>query len=422
METALDTVHRMTEIDELYANKQVALANSLIQAREKTSLFESKIEFLAIYKVGDQMNVHKKTDTAGKEYSVHFVEISSKEIKGLLGEKANKGSMYSYIEAAALELKRKLFVYRDRDSEQFVMSSLYGDVAYKSGRLTIEFNPDTEHLFLDLKDNYSKIRLDIAFKFQTNGGFQLYKLLKSMSYSIPEPDLSLNQEDFPAMQKEFSLGELRLQLGFVDLNQPEIQKESQKAYPDADRLFEIEKKPKYKRWNDFYKRVLDPGMNEINEISDIYIESIEKICTAHGRVDGAVIKLQRNREYYLRNQKEQKNTSLSSPTSAMTLTEEQMDEFIDEMRRLIKENLPTKDLRAIAKAAHYEMDKIKGAYEIAEKAGTIGNLTGWMISAINRGFSAPKKKSKDNYNSFKTTRDYDFDEIERDLQNKRVVR
>ena len=118
----------ITEIDEIYSNKQVALANSLIQAREKTSLFESKIELLAIYKVGDEKNVHKKVDADGMEYTVHYVDISAKEIKQLLGSKANNGSMYTYIEAAALELKKKLFIYRDRGSEEFVMKSLYGDV------------------------------------------------------------------------------------------------------------------------------------------------------------------------------------------------------------------------------------------------------------------------------------------------------
>ena len=96
MDTGI-AVQNAADIDELYANKQVALANSLIQARERTSLFESKIELLAIYKVGEEKNVRKKTDVAGKTYTVHYVDISAKEIRDLMGERANKGSMYSYI-------------------------------------------------------------------------------------------------------------------------------------------------------------------------------------------------------------------------------------------------------------------------------------------------------------------------------------
>lgn len=417
--TAVVPSQKMTIIDEIYANKHVALANALIQAREKTSLFESKIELLGIYKIGYEMNVHTKTDANGGSYNVHYVEITSKEISRLLGDKANKGSMYSYIEAAAIGLKKKLFIYRDRGSEQFVMSSLYGDVAYKNGRMTLEFNPDTEHLFLNLKDNYSKLRLDIAFKFQTNGGFQLYKLLISMVYNLPDIDTSLNQEEMPVFTKEFSLGELRLQLGYVDLNQPDIQKESKKAYPDADKLSDLEKKPKYKRWNDFYKRVLEPGIAEINEISDIYIKSIEKECSSHGRVDGAVIRVQRNRKYYLEHGKKANKINDSDMNRAeRSISEDCLDELIDEIRHIIKEDLSTKDIKAIAKAADYNMDKVKNAYEMAEKSGNIDNLVGWMISAINRGFSNPVTKKNINNSQLKLSRDYDFDLIENELVNK----
>ncbi len=402
----------ITEIDEIYSNKQVALANSLIQAREKTSLFESKIELLAIYKVGDEKNVHKKVDADGMEYTVHYVDISAKEIKQLLGSKANNGSMYTYIEAAALELKKKLFIYRDRGSEEFVMKSLYGDVVYRNGRLTIDFNPETEYLFLDLKDNYSKIKLDIAFKFNTIGGLQLYKLLKSTSYSL-EIDPELDQNEQQCMQKEYSLSELRLQLGYVDLDQPDIQKESLKPHPDADKISNLEKKPKYRRYNDFYKRVLEPGIKEINEISDIYIESIDKQCSAHGKVDGVVIRIQKNIDYFLKQNKGKKDSAKSKDNVSL-LSEEQIDEFIDELRTIIKEDVKTKDLKAIAKEADYDIERIKKAYLVSEKARNIENIVGWLISAIKNQYTSPipgkKRKNKNAFDNFKS-RDYDYDAL-----------
>ncbi len=405
----------MAAIDEIYGNKQVALANSLIQAREKTSLFESKIELLAIYKVGDEKSIHKKMDADGNEYTVHYVDISAKEIRTLLGPKANNGSMYTYIEAAALELKKKLFIYRDRGSEQFVMKSLYGDIVYNNGKLTIDFNPETEYLFLNLKDNYSKIKLDIAFKFTTIGGLGIYKLLKSASYNLPDIDPDISQEEQKCMQIEYSLSELRLQLGYVDLNQPEIQKESLKAHPDAEKIMGLEKRPKYRRYNDFCKRVLEPGLREVNSISDIYIDSIEKQCSAHGKVDGVVFRVQRNKDYYL-NQNAKTGNTVNKTT--MSLTEDQIDEFIDEMRTVIKEDLKTKDLKVIAKEADYDLTKIVKAYEAAEKTTDINNFVGWMISAIKKDYSSPvskksakKKMEFDNYSQ----REYDYKKLEEEL-------
>lgn len=402
------------EIDEVYGNKQVALANALIQAREKTSLLESKIELLAIYKVGNEKNSRIKKDISGKEYSVHYVEIPSREIRLLMGAKKNSGSLYGHIEAAAMELKKKLYIYRDKGSEQFTMKSLYGDVTYDKGRLTIDFNPETEYLFLDLKDNYSRVMMDIAFKFQTNGGFQLYKLLKSFVYNLPDPDVSLDQKDFPCLKKEYTLSELRLQLGYVDLNQPEIQKESSKLYPDADRLSSLEKKPKYRRWNDFYNRVIEPGIREINRISDIYIDSIEKERSAHGKVDGAVIRVQHNRNYYL-NHGKHTGKSGNNPETAAGLSEEQVDEFIDEMRILIKEPLKTKDLKSIANVSGYDINKIRAAYSLSEDAGNIDNIVGWLISAIKNGYSSSTPVRKSGKRHFELEREYDFEKLEKEL-------
>ena len=259
--------------------------------------------------------------------------------------------------------------------------------------------------------------MDIAFKFQTNGGLQLYKCLKSIAYDLSiDPDLS--QEEQQCMQKEYSLSELRLQLGYVDLNQPEIQKEGLKVHPDADKISNLEKKPKYRRFNDFYKRVLEPGIKEVNSISDIYIDSIEKICSAHGKVDGAVFRIQMNKDYYVKHNEEIKKDPAAASSSE--LTEDQIDEFIDEMRIIISEDLKTKDLKTIAKESGYDMEKIKKAYEIAEKTGNIDNLVGWMISAIKKEYSSPTSKKKkiraNSFNNFKS-RNYDYDALTKEFLN-----
>lgn len=403
---------------QIYKDKQVSLSNALIQAKEKTSLLESKIELLAIYRMKDEMNVVVKKDANGKSYDVHKVSISARELKELSGRTGN--SLYRDMETIAIALKSKLYIYRDPMKEQFAMKNIYGDINYGQGVLDIEFNPDTENLFLDLTDNFTKLRLDIAFRFQTNGGFQLYKLLKSYAYVLPKVDFEKTQEQQAVIEKQYTLSELRLQLGYVDLNQEEIKKEGAKAHPNSDKMVELERRPKYKRWADFSNRVIEPGIKEINDMSDIYISSMKKIAGAHGKVEGVIFVVQNNLSWYKKayddgkydDDKEDKENAHTIP-----VTEEEIDTFIDEMMGLIKEKLSISMLKEIAKAATYDMEKIKTAYEVMENYNKpIDNVAQFLIKAIVENWELPvkregkKKKPHNQFNDF-PQRAYDYDEL-----------
>lgn len=354
------------QISDKFEDKYVSLSNALIQAREKTSLLESKIELFAIYKMNDEVMTLDKKDATGREYSVHAVTIQSKEIKELMGRASS--SIYTQIEAASNELLNKKYIYRDEVKNEFRMQPLYQGVDYKNGKLTIEFNPDTEFLFTQLADNYTKLRLDIAFKFQTNGGFQLYKLLKSYAYVLPDPDPSLPQEKQKTLVKQFTLSELRLQLGYVDLDQPEVKKEGSKAHPDPEKMTAVEKKPKYKRWTDFYNRVLVPGMTEINRMSDIYVQTIEKVQGSHGKVEEVSFTIQ-------------KNAGRIEPEQKLVLTEDEIDDFIDVLR--LDHSIPfkTKDLKSISEKANYDLELIISLYSKAVDALAEDKVK-WILNAL----------------------------------------
>lgn len=410
-------------VDELYSNKEVALANALVQAREQTNLLESKIEFLAIHHLSDDMRTRQKKDAKGKPYDVHYVTLKASEIKNLMGRKG--GSIYDQIAAAALMLKQKLYIYREDD--QFVMNSLYGAVEYKDGDLSIEFVPETEHLFMELVDNFTLIKLDIAFKFKTNGGFQLYKLLRSIAFKLPDIDMSLPQEEQEYIIKEYSLDELRLQLGYVNLNQPDIKKEGAKKNPDVHKMNELEKKPKYRRWSDFLNRVIEPGVNEINKISDIYIDSVNKVTGAKGKVIGVAIKFQYNKKYFEAGKREEKN-STKIKSEKKVLSEDEIDDFIDLMGEFITHDLKTREKKQIAETANYNIERIKTAYEILcdyEKRNKVESVVGFMIDAINKEFSKNTRgesSSRTNKNAFHNfnQRDYSdayYDELEQKLLN-----
>ena len=396
---------------EVYKEKQVALSNALIQAKEKTSLLESKIELLAIYKLKDDCKTIEKQDVNGNRYDVHAVTLNTSEIKRLADRRG--GGIYTQIAEAAVELKRKLFIFSEPEKDQFKMDNLYGEVTYDKGKLTVEFNPETEYLFTELKNNFTKLNLGICFAFKSNGGFQLYKLLRTYMYTLPEVELELLQEDQQYISKEYNIAELRLQLGYVDIEQPDIKKEGMKAHPDSEKMVDLEKKPKYKRWNDFYNRVIAPGIEEINEISDIYISKLEPQRGAHGKIESVIFRCQNNKSYY-----KGKEKTKAKVKEKKKLTEEQIDDFIDELRLLCKDvEFRTRDLKTIAEEAGYDKSVIEKAYTVmTDSYGNIDNAVGFMLKAIKEGYEEPisfqNKKRANDFNSFEQ-RKYDYTELEK---------
>jgi len=387
------------EIRDLYHDEKVALANSFIQARKRTSLMESKIELLAIYRMNESMKSRKKPDAEGELRTYHYVELCVNDIKAIAERKG--GSLYNQMAAVAVSLSNRKFIFKDERSNYFKVSHLYHEVEYNDGTLDIEFEPENEKLFLDLKDNYSLLNLEICFKFSTVGGLQLYKMLKSHVYELQLPEYvpGTSQDDCPSVSFPILLSDLRLQLGYVDLNQPDIELEAKKKKPNADILESLEKKPKYKRWDNFKKNVVDVGIDEINKISDIYINGVTKKCGAHGKVEEIIFSFQRNATYEEKRLTEDKKNKRADkreePKPKKPLSDDEIYDFIDKMRVFVKEDITTKDLKTIAETAGYDIDKVKKAYEVMEMTEHVENVVGFMISAINNDYEKPVFREKD---------------------------
>ena len=260
-------------MEEKYKGQLITVSNSMIRARETTTLLESKIEALAIYYSSKDAKQRTKKDANGKDYDVNYVVIPMKEVSYLMsredgsGKRAG-GKTYSEVKTAAISMKQKVFVVEDRENNQFIAKSMYGDIAYDNGKLYIEFEPSMEKYFLNLKQNFSKLKLPILFSYKRNGGFQLYKLLKSYAYppNLEHIDMSLAQEDLPTFSLTWDITALRSEMGYVDLNQPLIKEEiTLKRKPDWEKIEKIEKKKK-KENEEKNKR----NKNNINNNEDKY--------------------------------------------------------------------------------------------------------------------------------------------------------
>ena len=92
-----------------------------------------------------------------------------------------------------------------------------------------------------------------------------------------KPKYDEEQEDLECIVKEYKLSELRVDLGFVNLDEDDkIRAEAKKARPNWEKIDNLDKTPKYKRWSDFYTRVIKPGIKEINEKSEPDITNLIK--------------------------------------------------------------------------------------------------------------------------------------------------
>lgn len=410
-------------LDSRYKDQYVTLSNPMIRSRETTTLLESKIEVLAMHYMSKDMREKQKKDANGKDYSVHYVVVPANEIASLMIRERNTkagGSAYKTIQNAAISMKQKIFIIEDKESKQFLLKSMFGDVAYNNGELYVEFEPSMESYFLNLKQNFSKLKLPILFSFRKNGGFQLYKLLKSYAYSpnLEEIDMSLSQEELPSFQVYWDLTDLKMQAGYIDITQPLLKKEGAKDHPNWKKMEKEEQSPLYKRWSAFYSRVIEPGVKEINEMSDIYVADIIKKLSGHGgKVTGITFVIQHNKAYYERHNSK-KVVEKPVTEESIILSDDQKDDFIDELNDIFAEIIKTKDRRAIAEAAGYDIDRIKEVYELSKTSANINNLVGWMITGLKEGYSSnvSSKGKKKGFKDFEQ-RKYDFEELEKAAVN-----
>lgn len=362
-----------------YKNQILSMSNMMIRSRSKTTLLESKIELLALHHLINTPKYIEKTDEKGVVYTVRASMINISEIKKLLGR--NDHVIYSEVMNCAYILKSKVCIFEDRENNRFVMKSLYGDVTYNKGKVLFEYNPDMSKLYTNLTKNFTQVELALMFGFKKNGAFQLYKLLKSYAYTpnLPTFDEKLSQDELPGYTVSFTPTDFRMLLGFVNIDQDELRKEAWKAHPDFDKMLKDENNPQYKRWTDFKRRVIIPGIKEINDTSDIYISEIQESKSGcGGRTDVIYVTVKHNQKYYLANKEKEKGVSVKK-----ILTEDEKEDFAGELLRTYSSfPLRFRDWLSISAAADYDLSRIRTAAEVLSTTPNVTSPCAFLISAI----------------------------------------
>ena len=173
-----------------------------------------------------------------------------------------------------------------------------------------------------------------------------------------------------------------------------------------------------------FKRSLDSAIDEINDITDIYVEyndikegkggKIRAICfTVTDKSKLKKIKV--------------KSDDVKPQEKDNTPSGDEIIALMFELKMEIKEELSINDYRQLLECANYDKNKVLEKYELAKKVKNIDNLMAWMLSAIKNDYKtvetkADKKEQKETnkFNDFEQ-RNYSDEQLE-ELEKKLLAK
>lgn len=375
--------------------------NNLISSKSKMTLLGRKLFDAAI------MNVELGTSKSG--IPVIKSEVNGQEIREFLD--ADYGSLYDTIKelvspkptkgdkALAPSLLDWRIIIMDDEQKKIVARNVITDAEFENGKLTIVFNNELKNNLIGYKSNFTLLNKQIISKFSSTYSYQLYQIFKQTI----DRQASITGEKGP-FELKMDLVDLKVQLGLVEANENEIlykavTDESVTTYDAVGEIKDEKYVKKLREYGNFRIYAIERAKADINELSDISME-YEPIKRGRG---GRKVGFR-----FIIKYKEKNNIEVIDKKN------EEVDifDFIDDMRVFMDASFSSKDLKSIAEASKYDMNKVKKAYEILENMGNdVLNPTGFMIKAIKDDYPKPKKTK---FNNFKQN-EYDFDELEKAL-------
>ena len=352
---------------------KITRSNELITSKFSSTLVENKLMVLSLKKA--------RFDEMGRPIAT----ITTEEIRELTGVRGN--SLYRTLRnAAARMIGRTLYLENKEPGSprSFKFLNLIHYAEFKDGLFTVAFTPETKNYISGLKSNFTTMSIPILFKFSRNGSFRCYEILKSHAYMI-------DKKNNP-YAVNYSLSQLKMELNCVNLEESKIKHVLiSEEDPDFDHIVNnlaIEKK--FSNWTDFRRRILDPAMKEICEVSDLFCTYEPIRAGLGGKIRGVRFYIQRNvgQDSLIWNPTEDEN---ENPAGEMEISPEmQRSMMIDLVKKIISDiSISDKDAIVLLKASDNDLDKIEASYELAKKQPHIKNFIGWMKKAIEEGYEEP---------------------------------
>ncbi len=381
---------------DFYQNSDYVKSNFLIGAKYKSSLLENKVMAISLNKIKDA-----EEDKEG----TLIVRLKASELKKLLDSKS--GSFYSQLDKVGSSMTGRVIGMSDPENERFHYMSVINNAHYENGVLTLEYNKNLNGYLKNIKQNFTKLNLETMLDFKSVYSFRLYELLKSRAY-YPK---GVNRKD-NSFRVTYDLAELKLDLGVINAELANVKKIlNDSAKPNYEAALEAAPEKVFTTWFEFRRNCIDVAVKEINSKKD----RTEMFVSYEPRKSGQGGKVYAV-DFYIQLYKNNMKDDAETQVKAEDLTEDEKLNFYDEIRDLMGSQIKSKDAKAIAEAASYDMGIIKEKYGIAIKQ-EVENIVGFMISAIRNDYadvpSDRKKSGKTSFNDFKQ-RTYDYAELEKD--------
>ena len=378
----------------VYPDDMIKKANQIITGKHKVNAMEHKIFNLSLANV--------KFD---KKLNRPVAILTVPEIRKMLGCKGN--SLYGHIKKIAHSLSDRKIIVEDKDNEQFIIMNLINIVEYRRGKLTIKFEPESTNLIMNLQSNYTKLNIKYYCKLSNVYAMRLYEIFKSKLFG-----------DINSLVITYGINDLKLTIGMIQSNS-EINDAIINGMSTELAVAKYYKGDELNITCNFI-RALDTAVDEINSITDIYVEYNTIKCSKTGKIEKI--------GFNVINKSMLQNIEVEPEDIKPQLTDNKPseDEIIDilvELRVNIN-GLSTTQIRQLLEYANYDKDKVLEKYELSKKKENIKDVMDLLVSANKEDFKSSyvdeNKKPKNKFNDF-NPRNYtkeEIDELEKHLLTK----
>lgn len=373
-------------------------SNNLISAKYKSTLIENKLMNISLSKINELEA--EDVDFNGEVVHVYTSKLFSAELIETLG--ITRKNLSTQLKAAYKKMATRQIGVED-DCGNFAYRNLFIGSDYKNGVFKLYYNPLLGQYYREVEKSYTKLSLQAMAQFKSNHSLRLYELLKKECYIKGKETYEGDNIIFEIV---YSVAELKLSLGIVNIDAPEVRNILDSSNPpDYERAVEKAKEKKFTKFNDFKTKCIEPAIDEINEsIPDMEISySLEKSGRG-GKVQSITFIVKE------KNNKIRVNNSIIPDAETEEIKQDE-DDFLDELRDIIT-GIKTKDARKIAEAAHWDLNLIKEKYELS-KSHNINNIVGWLLIALKEDYKEPiqqkQKKSQKKDVQPSNRRQYIFD-------------
>ncbi len=379
-----------TDIIPYEQNDNLLKVNTLIDAKYRGSLLESKVLYATLQAVQN-----RQMEVVDNGYRV---TLKAGELKKLTN--SNSGSFYNSLKPVAQSMMNRSYGIESPDDDYFKYIHLISECEYDNGEFSVTFSRNSKDLIMDLSKNYTLLPKTIM-TFRSVYSFRMYEILKRHSFyrkSIPMKDRK------NVFQFQIGLSELKLQVGTVNAELDTVRKIlNNSEFPDYDKAVKMSPEEIYPSYSEFNRNVLKVAQKEISEKTDDMSFTYKSLKGGKSHTVYAI-------EFIvdLNPKKEQVVEEKSS------LSEDDIFEIEMNTKQLFSSyELKIKDIRLLCKEANYDFSRLEKAKRSLDTTRTkVDNVMGFLKRAIQENYTVVEKKTSAHNFEERTYSEEDWTNIE----------